>query len=138
MTGRPTCGHPKADGSPCPVSFGLCPACSECYHHCSHRAEERKAARAKGGNVAKARGLAKTERDKYRVPAGEIPPPPTDVAGARDYLAWLLDAGTSGAMGSARAKDMAQVARWLIDATKVASLEVRLKGLEQALKEAGQ
>jgi hypothetical protein len=67
------------------------------------------------------------------VPDGEIPPPPTDVAGARDYLAWLLDAGTSGAMGSGRAKDMAQVARWLIDATKVATLEGRLRAMEVRL-----
>jgi hypothetical protein len=132
---KPTCGHPKADGSPCPISFGLCPDCGRCFHHDPCRAEERKAARAKGGNVSKAKHAATHERDKFRAPDGEIPPRPTDVAAARDYLAWLLDAGTSGAMGSQRAKDMAQVCKLFIDAVKVAGLEGRLKALESKLKE---
>jgi hypothetical protein len=135
MTDRKTtCGHPTRGGGPCPVDFGLCPACGECFQHCDHRAEERKAGRAKGGDAAKAKSAAKHARDKF-APAEDPPAAPTNAAEARDYLSWLLSAGTRGDMGSARARDMATIAKLYIDAVKVAGLEARIKGLEATLAE---
>jgi hypothetical protein len=135
MTDRKTCGHPTTAGTPCPVSFGLCSGCGECFHHCPCRADDRQAARKRGGNTSKRQNAQKHEKDKFRVPERDVPPPPTDATEARDYLAWLLNAGTTGTMGSQRAKDMALVCAHFVAAVKVASLEARLREMEARLAE---
>jgi hypothetical protein len=129
---RQTCGAAKADGSPCPVAFALCPDCGLCYHHDPHRAEERRAARVKGGNVSKQRNAEKHGRAQFKAaPAADAPGAPETVEDAKRALSWLSHAVLTGTIGPAVARDSATVLREFIKAVEKADLEAGVAELRE-------
>lgn len=132
------CGYERDDGSACRSTVGLCPDCGHCANHCEHRRDVMQKARSKGGHVIarkkEAEHMARTGAKYLPAEEGQAPPPPENAADAKAYLAWLLDAGTRGVIGSTLARDMAQVAEKFLKAVGVADHEARIGKLEEAAK----
>ncbi|MGK7312550.1 MAG: hypothetical protein ACN0LA_09975 [Candidatus Longimicrobiales bacterium M2_2A_002] len=89
------CGAPTDSGDPCATPFGLCEECGKCFVHCEHRAEERRAARAKGARHSNAK-RGKGRAPDVSMPEPETLPPPEsmkDCAAWFSMLSWAVTVG---------------------------------------------
>ena len=132
------CGHVKDDGSTCGTAFGLCDGCGRCWSHCDHRAEERAAAKSKGGQATARKHAAKRHGDGTRTVNPDALPfdgPPATIDEVHAWLGWVSYAALVGVVD----KDTAGKVAYALDKCRIAmergeKMDARLKALERSMK----
>lgn len=126
-------------GEPCASTLNLSEVNGRCLFHDESRADELRRIRAAGGAASAQVKRAERIARESSYPEG-LPPPPQTIADAMRYASWAVDAVSKGPDGGGidvrRAREITGLLREFRGAAEKAVLELRVRELEKALRDA--